>query len=495
MKLSVFYHKKSKLSIYFIIVKQKRSERVKRKQSLLQDTVIMTAVNLIMRSVSVSFNAYLTSKAGSGGLGLFQLVMTVYSLAVTFSCAGTRLASTRMAVELNRREKYDTGKSVNKFLTYAAFCGCLIGIILYIFSDFIAASWLSSVGASSLLRTLSFSLPFIAMSSVLGGYFTASGMILRYCCIQLAEQGVKILSAVMLLRNAHTSHAVCSAVAVSTVTAEIVSFLLSFFLKSITIESEDKKSAIRLKSFLRIALPDAAGTSIRSVLLTIEHILIPKGFERSGENSSAALSAYGNIHGMAMPLLLYPSAVVSSFSSLLIPELAGKSKKEEISRCVENNLKRTLIFSVLCGVVFALAAPLLSDAVYHSDEAVMYIRILAPLVPIMYTDMVTDGMLKGLDQQVHSMNYNLIDSAMCVLLVVVLLQKYSIKGYIFILYFSEILNFYLSIGRLLKVCEIKVLRGPRSGNARFSRSKKCSIFPRENVFPAYRDRLKRNQDL
>lgn len=467
---------------------------MKKKKSILQDTVTMTAVNLIIRSVSVSFNAYLTSKAGSEGLGLFQLVMTVYSLAVTFSCAGTRLASTRMAVELKADNAYDTAKSIKNFLLYAASCGCSVGILMHACSDFIAVKWLSSISASRLLRILSLSLPFISMSSILGGYFTAVGMIPQYSCIQLAEQGIKIFTAVILLGKAHTAYDVCTAVCISTVTAEVSSFLLSFFLKCFKIEKNNEKNAIRLRAFLRIALPDAAGTSIRSVLLTIEHILIPKGFERSGENSTAALSAYGNIHGMAMPLLLYPSAVVSSFSSLLIPELAAKSKKEEINRCVEQNLRRTLAFSVLCGIVFAVAAPLFSNAVYHSDEAVMYIRILSPLVPIMYTDTVTDGMLKGLDQQVYSMNFNILDSTICVLLVMLLLPKYSIKGYIFILYFSEILNFYLSIGRLLKVCEIRVLQGFRSKSARFSRSKKCSVFPRENVSPSYRGRLKRNRE-
>lgn len=150
---------------------------------------------------------------------------------------------------------------------------------------------------------------------------------------------------------------------------------------------------------------------------------------------------------MALPLLLYPSAVLSSLSALLIPELARRREacdKSGISLCVERNLKRTLIFACVCAGVFALGAPAVSNAVYHSDEAVLYIRILSPLVPIMYTDMVTDGMLKGLDQQVHSMNYNMIDSALCVILVAALLPKYSVKGYIFILYFSEILNFILA---------------------------------------------------
>ena len=158
-------------------------------------------------------------------------------------------------------------------------------------------------------------------------------------------------------------------------------------------------------------------------------------------------------------------------------------------------MKRTLIFACVCAGVFALGATAVSNAVYHSDEAVLYIRILSPLVPIMYTDMVTDGMLKGLDQQVHSMNYNMIDSALCVILVATLLPKYSVKGYIFILYFSEILNFYLSLRRLLTVCEIRVFREFSQGNSKSSQSKKCSISPQENGSRSYRGLSKRSRGL
>lgn len=465
---------------------------MKKSSPLLRDTVIMTAVNLIIRSAAVGFNAYLTSKIGSQGIGLFQLVMTVYSLAVTFSCAGMRLAGTRMTV------KSASERSIDRFMLYAAACGCTVGTVLYVFADTIGIRRLGNAGTAPMLRLLALALPFTAMSSVLGGYFTAKGMIIPYSVIQLAEQGAKAGITVLLIRSASTAGGACTALITAMVASEALSFALAFALKKSVKEKGAAERSVRLGSFLRIALPDAAGTCARSVLLTVEHLLIPKGFERSGEGSSAALSAYGSIHGMALPLLLYPSAVLTSLSALLIPELARRHEARDdcgISLCVERNLRRTLIFSCICACLFAAAAPTLSRAVYRSDEAVLYIRILAPLVPIMYTDTVTDGMLKGLDQQVYSMNYNIIDSAMCVILVAALLPRYSVKGYIFILYFSEILNFYLSLRRLLKVCEIKAFRGFSQGNSKFSRSMKCSAFPRENGCRSYRGLSKRSQGL
>ena len=112
---------------------------------LMKHTLIMTAVNLIMRCAAVGFNAFLTSKIGSSGMGLFQLVMTVYTLATTFSSAGIKLATTRVAVEINTLNKSDMNKSVSICITYAGICGCVIGTILYIFSNFIAEYWIADL--------------------------------------------------------------------------------------------------------------------------------------------------------------------------------------------------------------------------------------------------------------------------------------------------------------------------------------------------------------
>lgn len=471
---------------------------------LAKHTAVMTAVNLIMRSASVFFNAYLTSKVGSAGMGLFQLVMTVYSLAVTFSCAGIKLAATRIVVESEANQKNDVVKTVRRCLVYALLCGCVIGALLYGFSDLISILWLSSAKTAAPLRILSFSLPFVAMSAALGGYFTAREQIPQYSAVQMIEQGIKILITVFLLNrfSAFGKLEYSIAIVMGMSAAEVFSFTMSFTLKNLTAPEKTIKNPAKMREILRIAIPDASGTSMRSILLTVEHLLIPKGFEKSGEGSAAALSAYGNIHGMALPVLLYPSALISSLSSLMVPDLARKNElgdKDGINRTVEKNLLRTLIFSIGCALVFALFAPALSDIVYKSNEAVMYIRILSPLVPIMYMDTVTDGMLKGLDQQIYSMRYNIIDSALCVGMVYFLLPRYSVKGYIFILYASEIINFYLSFNRLISVCnitcfrKIKAFRERKSDIPRPSSQRIYSFSLKEYEYQKDRGRAKRSQ--
>ena len=60
---------------------------------------------------------------------------------------------------------------------------------------------------------------------------------------------------------------------------------------------------------------------VRSGLISIEHMLIPVGLEKHGLTKSNALSLYGIIQSMVLPIVLFPSALISSFAGLLVPEL------------------------------------------------------------------------------------------------------------------------------------------------------------------------------
>jgi len=88
------------------------------------------------------------------------------------------------------------------------------------------------------------------------------------------------------------------------------------------------------------------------------------------------------------------------------------------------------------------------------------LQALSPIVPFMYLDSISDGILKGLDQQVFSFRTAIFDSAIRIILVMILLPKFGLWGFIGIMYFSNFLTCFLNVGRLLKVsrAEFKVMQ-------------------------------------
>ena len=104
----------------------------------------------------------------------------------------------------------------------------------------------------------------------------------------------------------------------------------------------------------------------------------------------------------------------------------------------------------VCGVLFSFPREIAALLSPNPDIAV-YIRLLAPVVPVMYLDTAVDCILKGLDEQVAVMRYNVADAALSMLSVYLLLPVMGIKGYILVILLSEVFNFSLSVGRLCKV--------------------------------------------
>jgi len=435
---------------------------MKNAKKLLLNTLLLTVVSFLMQTVNVSFNVWLTNRIGAAGIGLFQLIMTVYGLSVTLGCGGIRLAATRLTVESDAKGE-NPKRIMKKCIGYGLFTGCLIALAVLAGTGLIAERWLSDSRSALPLRVLALSLPFIAMSTAMNGYFTALRKMVKYSTVRMAEQGMKIICVAVILARLlprGVEYGVV-AIALGILISEAFSFACLIVLYAAGERGFDKrpKTKFTLKSITRIALPDVSGAGARSVLLMIEHLLIPVGFKKSGSSQERALAVYGNIHGMVFPLILYPAAILTSLSGLLVPEIAecrARGMENRITYIIMRVMKITLIFSIgAAGIMYAFADGL-SQLVYKNSDSTFFTQLLAPLIPVMYCDMTVDGMLKGLDQQLYSMKYNIIDSALCVVLVYILLPKYAVKGYIVVLFASELINFFLSVRRLTVVATVKI---------------------------------------
>ena len=432
-------------------------------KKLMINTLLLTATAFLMRTVSVSFNVYLTNKIGADGIGLFQLISTVYAMAITFSVAGIRLASMRLVADNMALGKFNDRQIMRRCLLYSFICGTVIAVILILFANLIGEKWIGDVRSIPSLKVLGLSLPFVSMSAALNGYFTSVRKIMRYTFVQLAEQIFKIAVTVFTLKTVidRGLEASCIAIVFGISSAELFSLCCSYTVYRLSVcKPIEKEKGIDIwKKIFRISIPDTVGSEMRSILMTVEHLLIPSGFRKSGANPQSALATYGVIHGMSLPLVLYPSALLSSLSGLLVPEISAlhvAGNKPRINYMISRVLHLTLIFSIGTAGIMFFNAKKLSLAVYGNDSAFIYIQILSPLIPIMYCDMSVDGMLKGLDQQVSYMRYNIIDASLCVALVYFLVPIFSVKGYIIVVFVSESVNFFLSFRRLAKVSDVHI---------------------------------------
>lgn len=418
---------------------------------------------LIMRTVSVAFGAYVTGKVGAEGMGLYSLIMSVYTFAVTFATSGVQLAVTRLVAEaLGRGDAVGARAALRASLGYALLFGSVGSVVLFLTAPALGTALLGDGRTVPALRLLSVALVPVALSSVFYGYFTAVRRPTRSATVTMAEQGVRIVLTVLALGALLPSGLdyACLALVGGSAVAEILSALFHGALYAFDVRrlrrAERGKPPVR--ALLHITLPVALSSYVRSGLVSAEHMLIPRALSQGGASRDEAIAAYGTLSGMALPVALYPMAVLSAFAGLLVPEFAEGAAKGDGAgnrRLAERTYVLALWFGIGAGGIMVANATSLVSAVYGDPSAGLYLSLLAPLLPVMYLDHVTDVMLKGLGRQVYAMGVNILDSLVSILLVVLLLPYLGAVGYALVILIAEVFNFGLSIAGLSSVLSFR----------------------------------------
>jgi stage V sporulation protein B len=426
----------------------------------MRDTMLLTGSSLVMRGIALIFQMWLVSRIGPAGVGLYGLVGSVSFLAATLAISGVRFAATRLISEEIGLERHGgIGRAMRACLSYSLFFGAASACVLVLTAEPIGFLWVGDARTVLSLKILAFSLPFMSLSSVFYGYFAACGRIMKAAAVQFSEQIVRIVLVAVFLSAAPSGdlERSCAAVAAGGTVAEVFSFVLMFivFLVDRRRHAVASEPAPKIPSrLLKIAAPLALSAYARTSLTTMESLLVPRGLKAAGFSANAALAGYGTITGMVFPMVFFPSCLLTSLAELLVPELTAAQmagRGDLIRAMVKRLLIRCLKYSLLTGLLMYLLAEPLTDLIYGSGQAGHYLKIFAFLVPIMYMDMVIDGCLKGLGQQVWSMCFNIADAILGVTLVWFLLPQYALKAYIAIIFFEEIFNFTLSFWRLRRV--------------------------------------------
>ncbi len=436
-----------------------------KKKNFILNAMFLTLTSLINMGIGMAFRIYMSNKIGAECIGLYQLIMSIYIFATTFSTTGVSLTVTRLVTDYSANNQFFKAKKVvNKCLTFGVLISIITGILLFLFSPQISLYVLKDKRALLSLRILSFGLPFVAISSCFRGYFYAIRKVIKTASEQLLEQIIEIVIFIILIQKLAPLGIdySCAAIVIGTTVSEFISCIYSYILYLYDVKWSSfpmPKVKESFFSILSIFLPLTASASLRSGLSTIENILIPDGLKKYGSSNQKALSVYGTIVGMVLPIIYFPTLVLASFSMLLIPEMSEANAvhhKKNISYMASRVLKLTLIFSIAVMSLLMFFSSDIGTLIYSNAECGIYLSILAPLVPLMYLDKIVDGMLKGLNEQLHYLSYNIIDSITRVILIFALIPRIGIAGLIIMTFVSTILNSSLSIARLLKVANVKI---------------------------------------
>ena len=436
------------------------------KGRFVKNAAIMTASALILRTVGMFFRVWLADRIGSEGMGLYQLIFSVYMLAATFATGGISTAVTRLVAE--ELEK-GTPRSVKQILSRAIGLTLAVGVastaLVAVLADPIAAGWIKDPRAAMSLRILSLSLPFMGISGCLKGYFMGRRKAMPPSNAQLFEQLVRMaIIFVIIGRFAEKGLAyACAAVLLGDTVSEAAScgFLWLVYRRDRSrltgrLGARPAPPYGVVRKLLSLSLPLVGGRYLTTGLRTAESLMVPACLAAFAGSREWAVSQYGLFKGMAMPVIFFLSSFLTALSTLLVPELSSalaSGDPRQVQSPVKRSVQLTLTASVWIGGVFFWFGRDVGLAFYHSAEVGELVRWLAPLIPWMYLESVVTGMLNGLDQQKHIFWYNVIDSGLRLAAIPLLVPRWGMVGFFAVTYASNLLTSLLCLIRLLKVAK------------------------------------------
>ena len=417
--------------------------------------LLLTAVNLLLRLVGTSFQVYLSSRIGAEGIGLLQLVLSVGSMTLVAGMAGIRTATMYLtAEEMGKGRPGNVTWVLSGCILYSIAISSVIASAVYGLAPILATQWIGNEKTVDSLRLFAAFLPVNCLTGVMVGYFTGASRIRTLAAVEVAEQLCTMVCTVALLSlwASHDPERSCQAVVLGSALGSCLT-LVSLVILRLLQRPETTPQIPIGKRLAHTAIPLALADDLRTGITTVENLMVPKRLALYGGVISP-LAAFGMVCGMVFPILTFPMAFLFGLTELLVPELArcrAAGSQLRVEYLVQKSLRLALLYGCFCGGILYLNADALCISLYQSPEAGEYLRWFSLLAVMLYCDAVTDAMIKGLGQQKRSVCYNIFTNTLDVLFLYMLLPRYGITGYFISFTVTHIINFFLSLRRLLKI--------------------------------------------
>lgn len=343
--------------------------------------------------------------------------------------------------------------------------GAAAAALLFTGAGLAADWWLEDARAALSLRILAPSLPFMAVSACLRGFFMARRKVGPNSRAQIFEQVVRIGVVALLIDSAVPQGigTACAAVVVGNTVSEVASWVYMEWCYRRELRDVPRNAKRPVQGLGRqlwdIIAPIAANQYMTSVLRTVENVMVPGclGAVYAQPRNSAQPVRRAERHGHAGDFF---SVFISGHAStLLLPEITEahvQNRRAALEHLVNRVMLITLVLSFLAGGLFTQFAKEIGLVLYQSEEIGFYLSILGPLMPFMYMESMVDGILKGLGEQLSSFRYTALDSVVRIALIYLLLPRFGMQGFLFVMLVSNLLTSLLNLHRLLHVTGLRV---------------------------------------
>ena len=431
------------------------------KNPLVTGTVILTLTGLLSRFIGFFYRIFLSNIFGAEGMGIYQLISPVLALSFALTVSGIQTAISKYVAGETSTHDYKTSfRTLWAGFILAMALSAACALYIYLYAEWIAVTFLMEARTAPLLRIIALSIPMATVHSCINGYFYGIRKTAIPAISQLAEQIFRVGSVYLIYHvcSRHNMVPTISFAVVGLVIGESASMVVSVIailsrahnvFPSGVISRQHRTSTLVvtyqriMAQLLRLAVPLSANRLVINLLQSVEAVYIPNRLMAYGLNNADALGVYGVLTGMSLPLILFPSAVTNSISVLLLPIVAeadASGDKAAVRRAILTSIRYCLLLGFGCTVMFLLLGRMAGRLLFHSELAGSFILTLSFICPFMYIASTLSSILNGLGKTAQTFLYSVVSLMLRLLFVFIAIPAYGIKGYLWGMLASQMLQ-------------------------------------------------------
>lgn len=421
---------------------------------LITGTLLLTTAGLLARILGFFYRIFLSRTIGAEGLGIYQMIFPVYGIFFSLCAGSIQTAISRFiaADPDHAKRTLLSGFSISFTLSLAA------ALMIRHFSEPLAEHILLEPRCAPLLSVMAFAIPCTSIHACICGYYYGKEKVSVPAASQLLEQMIRIFTVFLLVSVCIEKQipVTVSLAVFGLVAGEAGSalFVLIFFLLFHEFHENTGRSYSVGPALLALAAPLMANRLVLNLLQSTETIMIPERLTVYGLTRSQAVRTYGTLTGMAMPFVLFPSALVNSLAVVLLPVTArhqSAGNDSGIADGISMSFRYSLYLGIFCIGIFTVFGEALGLQIFKSQDAGSFIQILAWLCPFLYLATSSGSILNGLGKTKLTFFHHLISLLVRIAFVWFGIPEFGIRACLWGMLASEILLALLHVLALRRI--------------------------------------------
>ena len=350
--------------------------------------VFLTVFSVLSQLLGFLYRVCLSRMVGAQVMGLYQLVMPVYSVLMSITAIGLTAAVSNLT---SRYLALDNVRAVRQTVKN---CMILLGCLMIPVAAVTAALYdpisVYLLGDARTQMGLLLLLPCVALTGVENihkHFFYGAGQVRPPAVVELMEQFIRagaVLGLLMLFLPQNPERTV-GLIVVGMIVCEIFSSaaLVILYRRRMSRMGSNGAGEQPRRLYRRmagIALPVGATALLGNLMGAVNAALIPQRLVAGGMELERAMSDFGVLCGMTMSMLSLPTVFLGALNLIMVPRVAGNcalGRTDRANREVLRTLETVTLIILPCMALMTVVGPDLGVLLFGESGAGQYMVPLA----------------------------------------------------------------------------------------------------------------------